>query len=217
MATIFSLYLLGIHLVLYSGLLHFIPASPRSRCFSPLCLPPPSAPPCPLPLAAAASRAIEIADREHPDKREGFSYSPSTCTVAFRDDLMELCLSLAPRRAVLGGPPSKGWRFNKESFPVVRRWLESLRIVENSVRGDVRFSSSFADIEMLRYMARLLISWMGVSGCHLLPLIFLRERSVVCTCRILGRFARRFGTARFPRKFLLDPRDAGKSRFDEVP
>lgn len=28
LATIFSLYLLGIHLVLYSGLLHFIPASP---------------------------------------------------------------------------------------------------------------------------------------------------------------------------------------------
>lgn len=27
LATIFSLYLLGIHLVLYSGLLHFIPAS----------------------------------------------------------------------------------------------------------------------------------------------------------------------------------------------
>ncbi|EZA49425.1 hypothetical protein X777_11923 [Ooceraea biroi] len=28
LATIFSLYLLGIHLILYSGLLHFIPVSP---------------------------------------------------------------------------------------------------------------------------------------------------------------------------------------------
>lgn len=57
LATIFSLYLLGIHLVLYSGLLHFIPASP----------------PCPLPLSLSlfASHLLAVLSRRSRERITG--------------------------------------------------------------------------------------------------------------------------------------------------